>query len=499
MKHLHAHPINILENTSKYLILLLLPLLRALATSIFVWSQDERWFYTWIAGAWFDLMILGIMLGLGIYQWFRYTFSFNDNGIYIQKGIFFLKKRYLAFAKLTAVSFELPWYYRPIKVVHLTADTDGGSSVHPDFSITIHQSIAERILSYSKEPFVQVNQIKRGYIPSNFYVAIFSLLTSNSITGVLYISTAISQVGNIFGQDIGERIVNNFTRIANILAFGLPPAAAILGYTILGCWLISFSINLVKHLRFSVSREGKVVEINAGIFSKRRFSIATERINSLTIRQSLMSKLFGFFSVFIHCTGYGKAKNELSVLMPSGEETELKTNLLMLIPEIPITSRQIKPKLVNLSRFLIPPFTGILCVIGGGLLGIHFLPIFSTTIICFMLIIGIPFVWWFIVKFYSFFFTGIGVSQDVITIFYTSGFRIMTSSLPKNKITKIETSQTLFQITTKCCDVTFYSYAEGQKKQKVVNMNLPEVKKLLNLTDFDLHLEPDKRFTLWKA
>ena len=29
--------------TSKYLILLLLPLLRALATSIFVWSQDERW------------------------------------------------------------------------------------------------------------------------------------------------------------------------------------------------------------------------------------------------------------------------------------------------------------------------------------------------------------------------------------------------------------------------------------------------------------------------
>lgn len=496
MKRIHSHPIYILESTSRYLILLLLPVLRALITTI-LWYQEGS-FTAWLSGAWFDLLIVGIILALGIYQWLSYTFCYDRDGIYIYRGIVLRQVRYIAFANLTAVSVEAPWYYLPFGAVHLKADTDGGNPLRSDFSVTTSRDTAESILFYGRLPFTKRHQIKQYYIPSNFYVAVFSLLTSNSLTGVLYVAASISKSGDIFGQDIEDRIVTSFTQIASLLAFGLPPAAAILAYTILGCWLFSFVMNLFNHLRFEAARRGQILEVRAGLLTRRQFSIAVKRINCLLIRQSLLTKAFGFFSVFIQCTGYGKAQNEMSVLVPAGEQRELISNLTMLLPEIPVAKRQIRPKLVNLSRFLIPPLTLSAVVLGAGLLAIHFLPDFSTTMIALLVIGEIPCVWWLFVKIFAFFFTGIGVSKDVITLYYTHAYKVMTCSIPRDKISKIATSQTLFQITTKCCDVIFYPYGEKQARHKVLNVNLPEVQELLEITDADLRLQTPGGFTLWK-
>lgn len=487
-----AHPVNILENASRYLILLLFPVLRALLTS-------GEGFYAWLNGAWMDLCVLALMMGLAIYRWYVYTFYFDRSGIYITKGAVIRQKRYLPFEELTAVSIEAPWYYYPIKTVRLKADTDGGSPRAADFAITIDRKTAEKIVVYSKRRLENKQGVRRFYIPGNFYIAIFSLLTSNSITGVLYFATSISQAGNLFGKEFEERIVTQFTRIARLLAFGLPPFAAVVGYAILGFWGLSFVINLLKHLRFEASRQGGSLEVKAGLFTRRSYAIAVERINYLLIRQSLLSKWFGFFIVLIQCTGYGKAKNELSVLMPSGEADELKANLTMLLPDIPLVARKIKPKLVNLSRFLIPPLALIGAVLGIGLLAVRYLPEFRSSMIFLLVIAELPCVWWLAVKIFSFCFTGIGYNDRVVTLYYTFGYQVLTSSIPRDKISKIEISQTLFQISTKCCDVTFYSYAEGRKKQKVLNMNLPEVKKLLELEDVDLGLQPHQGFTLWKG
>ncbi len=491
MKKMRSHPLNILENTSHFLILLLLPLLRALLTS-------HNGFYAWISGAWFDLLVLAFILALGIYSWFVFVFSFDEEGIYLRKGIFFKKYRYLAYHDLTSISVEAPWYYVPFRAVHLRADTDGGSTQLSDFSITIHRDLAKHLLIVAKCPYLKSSDLKRFYIPSNFYIAVFSLITSNSLTGVLYAATSISKAGDIFGKEFRDRIVNEFTRITEILAFGLPPAAAALGYAILFCWLISFLLNLSQHLKFESARRGGILEVSAGLFTKRHYAITVERINFLIIRQSMFSKIFGFFSVFIHCTGYGKKKNEMSVLMPSGEAQELTSNLTMLIPEIPLAKKQIKPKLLNLSRFLIPPLTLILCVLGAGLLGIYFLPKLYNILLFLLIIIEIPSVWWLVIKTYAFFYTGIGTREETVTLYYTFGYQIIACAIPKEKITKVEISQTLFQISTKCCDVTFFTYGEGKRRQKVLNLYLPEVLKLLNLSEEQLGLKPRRKFTLWK-
>ena len=84
MKKRRSHLINILENTSRFLILLLLPLIRALFAT-------QVGFYEWLSGAWFDLLVLGVIIALGVYGWYSYTYFVSKAGILIQKGIFFRK------------------------------------------------------------------------------------------------------------------------------------------------------------------------------------------------------------------------------------------------------------------------------------------------------------------------------------------------------------------------------------------------------------------------
>ncbi len=62
----------------------------------------------------------------------------------------------------------------------------------------------------------------------------------NTLTGVVFASTLISQSGNLLGKEFEDQLVVKLTDIARVLAFGLPPAAALLAYILLGGWLISF-------------------------------------------------------------------------------------------------------------------------------------------------------------------------------------------------------------------------------------------------------------------
>jgi putative membrane protein len=481
MKKIRSHPINILENTSKYLILLLFPVIRALFT-----TPDG--FTAWLSGAWFDLLIIGLILALGIYQWYSFTFSIDSAGIYMEKGILLKQSRNLPFQNMTAISVERPWYFLPFRAVRVKADTDGGSPRKSDFSITVTTTLSDELLWISKASFSSEPNITRIYIPRNLYIVFFSFLTSNSITGVFYLFATLSQTGKILGKEFSEKLMNTFTDLAIVLNFGLPPFFAVIAYIILGCWGISFLLNMERHLRFSTSRLGGTLDIKCGLFSRHHYSITVKRINFLLIRQSLLSKLFGFMSVFIHCTGYGKEKNELSVLFPAGMNHDIQSNLNLILPDIPFAKKQIKSKLLYLSRFLFPPGCLILTVLALGLFAIYEFPDFRGLFTFLLIIAEIPCIWWLFVKIFSFFFTGIGVSDDVVTLYYTYGYQILSCSIPKHKISKIEISQSLFQLTTQCCDVLFYTYAEKRKRHRVPSLNLPEVMELLDLADRDFSI-----------
>lgn len=473
----HSHPINIVEHTTKFLILLILPLLRTL-----ILSRDG--FAAWLNGAWFDLAVILVILLLGIWRWYRYVYRLDPSGISIKQGVFFPKKRFIQYTRLSVVAVERPYYLLPFFAVRVSADTDGGAPTTPDFQVTIFKSQEEEFLTKVDAPFVTRAELKKVYLPKNFYIAVLSFINSNSLTGVIFAATFISGAGKVVGGEFDKKVMNQLTSLATVIAAGLPPIAAIVGFTVLGGWLLSFLITLVRHLRFSSERQGGRLIIRSGLITKREYHIAVKRINVIELQQSFLTKLFGFYTGFIHSNGYGKRKDELSVLMPAGDGHAIARNLDMLLPEIPLCKTTLKPSLKFLSRFMIPPLSWIGGVSAGLLLLNWLFPTFSDITLYIGIMAQIPCFWYLGVKIVSFFHTGVGETESAYTFCYTYGYKIKTIAVPKKRIVKLTLRRSLFQVMSGCCDLVILTFSEGKKRHVVPNVSFSEAKKIMNVEEY---------------
>lgn len=475
-KYIHSHPINIIEHSTKYLILLIFPLLRA-------FFFDNMGFYEWLRGAWFDMLIILLILLLGFWAWYKYVYYLGKRGIYIVKGIILPKRRFISYKKLSVIAVEHPYYFRPLGAVRVSADTDGGSPTTPDFSVTMRQHELEPFLEKAKAPFVNYNELKKVYLPKSIYIALLSFVTSNTITGVLFTSTLISGSGKVLGSEFERLLMERINDVVRILAVGLPPFAGMIAFIILGGWGVSFILNLLRHLRFSVTRQSNTLDIKTGIVSLREYIITVSRINLVELRQSLLTKLFGYFVVFIHSNGYGKRKDELSILMPSGGKKEIRQNIELLLPEINLSKKAIKPKLKYLSRFLIPPLSWIGGIAAGCFILLHYFYRFRDIIVFLGIMALIPAFWYLLVKIVSFCHSGVGKNDNSYTFYYTYVYRIKTVVVPKERIVKLTIRRSLFQVMAGCCDVVILTFSEGRKRHVVPNLNFQQAIEMFEMTD----------------
>ena len=472
----HSHIINILQNMGKLSIFLVVPVLRGLLFTGVGFSE-------WVSGVWFDLLIIFCMVGFGFVRWYFNSYQITNDGINVRRGILFKKQRFISYKHLSTMSTHTPFYFKPINVVRLYADSDAGKRKRHDFSLTIKKSDAEELIRLAGEQFAKSSKLRREYNPKRGYVTILSIITSNSIGGVLFFSALLSQLGNVMDNELSNKLVDELTNITKVLAFGVPPVAAVLTYVILAGWVISFVINLLRHYDFSVLRQGNLLDISMGIVTKRRYKVATGQINLVEAKQNLLTKVLGFFSVFIHTSGYGKKKHEHSVLIPAADKFQAERNLSILLPEIAMGSLSVKPKKKAIMVFLSLPIAIIIGIAGIFLFAYWLFPNFNDVIMFLGIMAEIPAIWFLFVKIASFFHTGIGKQNNVYTLAFTRVFLFYTVAMPKKSVSKIVLKQNLFQKKSKLCDVIIYSYSEGGKHQKISGVELQQAKEMFKLPE----------------
>lgn len=76
------HPLAIVHAFSRYILLLLLPLLRSLLLlrgDVVVWAK----------GAWLDILVLMLVVGFGVAQWLCTTYALQSKGMYVESGVLF--------------------------------------------------------------------------------------------------------------------------------------------------------------------------------------------------------------------------------------------------------------------------------------------------------------------------------------------------------------------------------------------------------------------------
>ncbi len=468
MAYKKAHPINIIESTPKFFLLLIFPLLRGL----FALRGDV---ISWIYGSWFDLLIILAIFALSFINWFFFRFSVSDSGITIKKGAFLKRTTFIPLNQISAVTKEKPFLLSPFNVCRVFVDTDAGNLLKNDFKVTLSNFDAQWLADCLHTDLKQGEQNR--YAPSNLYVLILAIATSNSLSGIVFFATLIKETGDFLGQDIGSIIATRLTNIVQFLAFGIPMTTAILAYTVLLGFALSFIRGALRHYGFNAIRTKNLLYISNGLFTKRQYSVSISKVNLIEIRQNLVTKLLKLYSVFIYCAGYGKQRGQMPVIIPAEKTDKANENLKLLLPEIPLCKKEFSPRPITFSKFALPPCFLILAIFGAFYVLRLAFPN-SDTLFFLSIMAQIPAFIWFAVKFVGFFHTGAGQNGDVVTFYYTQGFSILTKSIPRDKISKIVISQTPLQKIVNCANVIVYPYAEGKRRFTVLNLNCDDIEKL---------------------
>lgn len=479
---IRSHPINILERTSKYLILLLLPLLRTLWEMFLSFRFDQV--FSWLVSVRWTLAVVGLILALGWFEWYCFRFCFSDRGLTLFWGVGLRRELTLRYSSVTSVSVVTPWYYRPFHIVRLTMDTDAGSAAKTDLSVTVSEKTAQGLLDWFRTQNISTTTPTSHYLPNIRSITFFSVLTSNLVTGAFYFTMAVSQLGRLLGRDVGRWLLEHFTTLLSYLKLGIPPIVSFFFWAAIVMWCSSFLRNLERTLRFSVMRRGDFLTIHSGILTRRRNLVRISHVNALILQQNLICAPFGIFSVALSCTGYGRKTGTSNVLLPVGHGKHIAIDLKRLLPEFSFPARQIKAKKGCGRFFLTPPV--LLCAGLAAFFGIllWLFPLFRLTLAGLWLFTEIPSVWWLWARILGLRRAGVSKTENGYVFRFLRGFRLMTASVPAERISRFLIYHTLFQQTTKSCHLVVSLYGEERMSIFVPCLDEEEVRTLLGVENF---------------
>ena len=310
MKKRFQHPINILENISGKLFLLIIPVLRTL---IYVIIHGEL--AGWLQGAWLDLLVVLVILGSGVYRWAFLRYRYSEKGLWVYKGILCTAVLFLPKEQISYLSRQEPWYLRPLGAVKLQADTDGGGKRNYDVSLTITRKESVRMVDTLFS--VRLEPVEERYRAKTSRIVLYTLLNTNNLSGILYFAAGFTTAMRIFGQQLQYILWEGVRWIADFFSNSLSPALAVLAAILLLFLAGIFLAHLFYLLQFRCRRSQNILRLSCGLVSQHHTHMMVSRINSVTLVESYLSRLIGMGYATLRCSGYGKRDGTNNLLVPS--------------------------------------------------------------------------------------------------------------------------------------------------------------------------------------
>ena len=97
--------------------------------------------------------------------------------------------------------------------------------------------------------------------------------------GLILLAAILQNLGSIVGEDLSHRLMNRLGALGELLAFGVPPAAAMLALTAALGWSVAFLSEFLRNKNFLTVRTGRVLEVHRGLFTLRSCLVQADRID----------------------------------------------------------------------------------------------------------------------------------------------------------------------------------------------------------------------------
>lgn len=460
------HPIAILRYSFRYLFLLSVPLLRGLR-----YIKTPSGLYNWARGTWIDLVAILLLLVLPLLLWRERTYCLTDEGFILHRGLFLRRETFIPRRHISTLSVERPFFLRPLRAARIAIDTDAGDRFRADFTITVSEQHAREILAERQRSNAPIQHRYRAHWA---HIIVLSLLVSNSLSGVLILITAFYQSGRLLGEAYREQFVGNLTYAADYIRI-IPRTAALITLVLILGWGIAAARNLLRHLPFCVTRRPTLLAIRNGAFTRRDHLCTVSSVHYIDCRQTLLCKLLRLQIVFIHCIGYGKGRDSLSLLIPASPLSHAEEQTRRLLPEFRAQAVTIRPAPRSLLRYIAYPLLGILLLYPASHIAAALFPLWRDILLHLTHIAYIPLAWASAVKILDRCTAGIGYGDGFVTLRYSRRLTLHTVTVSRNDIVSCRFRQSLFQRRRHTGDLIILTYSEDPRRHRVRNIREADV------------------------
>ncbi len=469
------HKIAILKYTTGNFWLLLIPLVRGLVSACFN-------FYHWIRGAYLDIIVILFMFGLAYFRWYFVQFEISEKVIYVRKGCVIKTEFRLPYSVISCATCCKSFLFRPIKAVKITLDSDSIPAAKKKNSADLSLIISEIDYQYIYNNIpTESTSMKVSYCASKKDLIIFSLLFSSALSGIIFMGTLFIQGSRLVGERLEQKIfsaVNDVTEAVKIFAKEATDFSVALTIIIAAGWLLSFVTNLLRHIRFQITRREKNITVENGYFSRWKYYVNSSKINYADLRQNLLMKISKIMSVHVSCTGYGKSKNEIPVFVPISTRRRVMSTMEMMLPEFTLSNISLKPKRTYILAYIWLPLVLTVGVPIAAAVTCRIFPEWTGAVKFAAVMLEILSVYLLAVKISAKLSSGIGVGSETLTVKYCRAYQFHTVIVPKRRIAYIKIRRTLFQRVSGCCDVVIYTRGERAARHRVRGILIDEAEEL---------------------
>ena len=471
------HPLRILRYCTKYLWLLIFPILRG--AYHFATKEDV---FAWVRGTWFDLLILFLIAGFGFLMWFFRRFTIENGQIYVQDGVIVTRRRYLPLQNLSAMTIEYPLFLRPIGAAYVYADTASGLLQATDIKLMIRRRDEEMFLKAipHNHDGKRTHYHHRGGV---WRVLLFSMIFSSGLSGAVYFALFWFQSGRIARDLIEEfRLTERLNTVSEELAkklMGIPPAAVTIGILILSMWLVSFIRNVLRYGGFELHSDQHTVSIRSGLVNRRHIQLVNRKINFVDLRQNLLTKLCRIFSLAVNIPGYGNQQGSIPVCMPILTAKEIGETMPMLFPGLQISHRTMKPPWHSWYGYICMPLYAGLAVYPVMQYARGLFPRFADIINFLALMLYIPIIWKLIIQVVAFLTTGLSITEGRICVRYCEWTTFHTVIADTDCIVKVRIHRHIWQRWSGKCHVLLYFQSEVMRRCHLWCMDYAQAKEVL--------------------
>jgi len=357
-----AHPLMIWKFVKPYLFILLLPMLRALLQYLHIGE-----FYGFVR---WEIIFLSLIFAFALLRCCFFKVSCDEKYVTIRSGVFFVKVAEIEIEKLSSVQTARNPFDQIFGALTFRINTEAGERTKSDYEFKLKFSDAKELAK-----ILYGNTTVSKQRVSALKVAIMAAATSSAFTGMIIGVPIIKRAGDLLGIALSDMLWSEINNISSKIETHFPPVVNALSLTLLLAYAVSFIYSFLKFVNFRVILGEKRLEVRSGIITRMRTAFTRRSVIDVKIEQTALMVLLKRFSMKVSVGGFGDAKSESQVMVPSGKYNEIKKDFSFYFPFLTVDHNFILPQrgFLAKTRFLYWPNIYLFLVLGISIpLGVIF-------------------------------------------------------------------------------------------------------------------------------